>query len=237
MNDSHPKGQLRILLVDDDAELGGMMREYFGRLGHRLECAYNGRDGLMRALRRECDVVLLDVMLPTINGFSVLQRLRQRSDVPVIVLTARVRRDDVLTGFNGGADDYLTKPFDPDELLARIRAVLRRAGAEVERVERIRTFDDLRIDVPARKVSCAGRRVDLTALEFDILEMLTRAAGRVVLREEITTALLNRSASPYDRTLDVHMSHLRAKLTRGHALIRTVRGSGYVFAAPADRPP
>lgn len=236
MNSFQPKRQLRILLVDDDAELGGMMTEYFSRLGHRLECAYNGRDGLMRALRQKCDVVLLDVMLPSINGFSVLRRLRQRSDVPVIVLTARVRRGDALTGLNGGADDYLTKPFDPDELLARIRAVLRRAGSEVDRVEPVRAFDDLRIDVPARQVSCAGRRVDLTALEFDILEMLTRSAGRVVLREEITAALLNRSASPYDRTLDVHVSHLRAKLAQGHALIRTVRGAGYVFAAPADHP-
>jgi DNA-binding response OmpR family regulator len=230
--------QLRILLVDDDAELAGMMTEYFARLGHRLDCAYNGRDGMVRALQEHYDAVVLDVMLPTINGFSVLQRLRQRSRIPVIMLTARIRRDDVLAGLNGGADDYLTKPFDADELLARIQAVLRRAEAPAAGPDRpVRVFDDLQIDVTAREVRSGGRLVELTALEFDLLEMLTRVAGRVVLREEITEALLNRSHSPYDRALDVHISHLRSKLEGSRALIRTVRGSGYVFTARPDCSP
>ena len=235
MNIPPTQRQLHILLVDDDAELAGMMTEYFGRLGHRLDCAYNGRNGLVRALQENYDAVVLDVMLPTINGFSVLQRLRQRSRVPVIMLTARIRRDDVLAGLNGGADDYLTKPFDADELLARIQAVLRRAEAPAAgRAPPVRVFNDLQIDVAAREVRSDGRIVDLTALEFDLLEMLTRVAGRIVLREEITEALLNRSSNPFDRALDVHISHLRSKLEGSRALIRTVRGAGYVFTAQPD---
>jgi DNA-binding response OmpR family regulator len=237
MNAFQSERPLRILLVDDDAELAGMMTEYFARSGHRLECAYNGRDGLVRALQQSYDAVLLDVMLPTINGFSVLQRLRQRSRVPVIVLTARIRRDDVIAGLNGGADDYLTKPFDADELLARIQAVLRRSGASADPVEPIRSFGDLRIDVAAREVRSAGKPIPLTALEFELLERLTRVAGRVLLRDELAEALLNRSSSPDNRTLDVHISHLRTKLANSRALIRTVRGAGYVFAARPDNEP
>ncbi len=236
-----PEKPLRILLVDDDAELSGMMTEYFARLGHRIDCSYNGRDGLVRALQQNYDVVLLDVMLPTINGFSVLQRLRQRSRIPVIVLTARIRRDEVIAGLNGGADDYLTKPFDPDELLARIHAILRRADGRADgRADReapLRVFNDLRIDVGAREVRNGGRLVELTALEFELLEMLTRVPGRVVLRDEITQALLNRSNSPYDRALDVHISHLRTKLEGSRTLIRTVRGAGYAFTVTADGGP
>lgn len=235
MNAFQPEKPLHILLVDDDAELGGMMTEYFARLGHRLDCAYNGRDGLLRALQQNYDAVLLDVMLPTINGFSVLQRLRQRSRVPVIVLTARIRRDDVIAGLNGGADDYLTKPFDADELLARIHAVLRRAAAPAPRAMPVRVFDGIEIDVAAREVRSGGKVIGLTALEFELLEMLTRVAGRVVLRDEITEALLNRGGNPYDRALDVHISHLRSKLAGSRALIRTVRGAGYVFSVRADR--
>lgn len=237
MNAFPPERQLRVLLVDDDAELSAMMTEYFARWGHRLDCAYNGREGLVRALQQSYDAVLLDVMLPTINGFSVLQRLRQRSRMPVIVLTARIRRDDIIAGLNAGADDYLTKPFDADELLARIHAVLRRAGAPPDRPATVRVFNDLRIDVAAREVRSGGRLIELTALEFELLEMLTRVAGRVVLRDEITEALLNRSNSPYDRALDVHVSHLRTKLEGSRTLIRTVRGAGYLFAARPDGAP
>jgi len=237
MNTCQSEEPLRILLVDDDAELGGMMTEYFARSGHRLDCAYNGRDGLIRALQQSYDAVLLDVMLPTINGFSVLQRLRQRSRVPVIVLTARIRRDDVIAGLNGGADDYLTKPFDADELLARIQAVLRRSRAPADPIGPIRVFGDLRIDVAAREAWSGGEPIPLTALEFDLLERLTRVAGRVLLRDELAQALLNRSASPDNRALDVHISHLRAKLAGSRALIRTVRGAGYVFAARTESKP
>src|ERR1700674_1378311 len=177
--------QLSLLLVDDDRELCGMMTEFFAGAGHRLDCEYDGRRGLACAASGTYDLVILDVMLPVIDGFSVLQQLRRRKDVPVIILTARVRHHDRILGLNVGADDYLPKPFDPDELLARIRAVLRRAGRlEYSADESVKTFGDLQVNVQTREVWTEGRMVDLTALEFDILELLIRSAGRIVSREE-----------------------------------------------------
>ena len=225
------KPPLALLLIDDDAELCGMMRELFGESGFKLDCAFNGRDGLARALKNSYDLIVLDVMLPMIDGFTVLQQLRRRTEVPVIMLTARVHRRDRIEGLNAGADDYLPKPFDPDELLARIRAVLRRAGRLEHSPDSIKTFGDLQVNTQTREVWSAGRLLDLTSLEFDLLEMLIRAGGRVVTREEITATLLEREASPYDRALDVHISHLRRKLASGGEMIRTIRGIGYVFAA------
>lgn len=225
------KASLSLLLIDDDAELCGMMREFFAEAGHRLDCAFNGKDGLVRALEHPYDLVILDVMLPSANGFTVLQQLRRRKDVPVIMLTARVHRQDRIQGLNAGADDYLPKPFDADELLARIRAVLRRAGRLEYGADAVRTFGEIQINVQTREVWRAGHLVELTALEFDLLNLLTSCAGRVVGREEITATLLEREATYHDRALDVHISRLRRKLEHGHALIRTVRGVGYVFAA------
>lgn len=221
---------LSLLLVDDDAELCSMMKEFFGQAGCRLECAYNGRDGLARALNGNYDLVLLDVMLPIINGFTVLQRLRRRKEVPVIMLTARIHREDRIAGLDAGADDYLPKPFDPDELLARIRAVLRRTNKLVDD-SAVKIFGDILVNLQTREAWSGGQKAELTAMEFDILEMLVRAAGRVVSREEITATLLEREATAYDRALDVHISHLRGKLEHGRRLIRTVRGVGYEFTA------
>jgi DNA-binding response OmpR family regulator len=231
MESTAGKGPLALLLIDDDAELCGMMRELFGEAGFTLDCAFNGRDGLARALKSSYDLIVLDVMLPMIDGFTVLQQLRRRTEVPVIMLTARVHRRDRIEGLNAGADDYLPKPFDPDELLARIRAVLRRAGRLEHNPDSIQTFGDVLVNAQTREVWNAGRLVDLTSLEFDLLEMLIRAGGRIVSREEITATLLEREASPYDRALDVHISHLRRKLASGGEMIRTIRGIGYVFAA------
>jgi len=221
--------QLSLLLVDDDAELCGMMREFFSEAGHRLECAYNGRDGLTCALNGSHDLMILDVMLPVMDGFAVLQQLRRRKALPVIMLTARVQQQDRISGLDAGADDYLPKPFDPDELLARVRAVLRRM--EPARRPEIApvTIGNIRVDSTTREVWSAGSPVDLTAMEFDLLEMLMRSAGRVISRDEITAALFEREATPYDRFLDVHISHLRKKLAGGRRLIRTIRGVGYVF--------
>lgn len=234
MDASEKPAKLSLLLVDDDAELCSMMKEFFSQMGHRLECAFNGRDGLSRALNGAYDLVLLDVMLPTVNGFTFLHQLRRRKDVPVIMLTARTHRQDRIEGLNSGADDYLPKPFDPDELLARIHAVLRRAGKREYSDGSVKIYGDIFVNPQTREVWSAGQKVELTALEFDILDMLTRPAGRVVTREEITVALLEREATPYDRALDVHISHLRSKLERGGRVIRTVRGVGYMFTAKPE---
>lgn len=227
-----------LLLVDDDAVLCRMMQEFFHQLGHEVEYVHNGRDGLARALAGNFNLVVLDVMLPVVNGFTVLQQLRRRKSTPVILLTARGNPLDRIHGLNTGADDYLPKPFDPDELHARIRAVLRRAGKSRDFVgEGSRAFGDILVDFQSRAVWLGNQPVQLTALEFDILDLLVRSAGRVVTREELSASLLEREAMPYDRALDVHISHLRTKLECGHDLIRTIRGVGYVFtgAAGPDR--
>ena len=220
---------LSLLLVDDDAELCGMMSEFFAQLGHHLECAYNGREGLADAQNGNHDLVILDVMLPVLDGFALLQQLRRRKRVPVIMLTARVQQQDRIQGLDAGADDYLPKPFDPDELLARIRAVLRRTESRVDIPSSALTIGSVRLEPVAREVWSNGKLVELTSTEFDLLDLLMRSAGRVISRDEITAALFEREATPYDRFLDVHISHLRKKLHNGPRLIRTIRGVGYTF--------
>jgi two-component system response regulator CpxR len=225
--------QLSLLLVDDDVELCGMMKEFFTEADHRLDCVYNGRDGLASAINGAYDLVILDVMLPILDGLAVLQQLRKRKNLPVIMLTARVQQHDRILGLNSGADDYLPKPFDPDELLARIRAVLRRTEGAGWRDSAVVRVGEIQVNVTTREVLVAGKAVELTSVEFDLLEMLVRSAGRVVSREEITAALFAREATPYDRFLDVHISHLRKKLEGDRNLIRAVRGVGYVFTGAA----
>jgi DNA-binding response OmpR family regulator len=231
----HPEkhAALSLLLVDDDQELCGMMTEFFALAGHKLTFSNNGRDGLAAALNGAHDLVILDVMLPVLNGFEVLKQLRRRKTVPVIMLTARVEAQDRILGLDTGADDYLPKPFDPDELLARIRAVLRRMEFTPSGPQQEVTLGNVRLNTTTREAwdeaGGTGELLQLTGMEFDLLEMLMRSAGRVVSREEITAALFEREATPYDRFLDVHISHLRKKLHDGQKLIRTVRGVGYMF--------
>jgi two-component system response regulator CpxR len=170
-------------------------------------------------------------MLPALDGFEVLRQLRKRRTTPVIMLTARTAQPDRITGLNAGADDYLPKPFGPEELLARIRAVLRRAGhtdaSEAQTVE----VGGLLLNPQTRQVSYGGRALEVTSIEFDILELLVRSLGRTVTRDELTMVLHQRAATPYERSLDVHISHLRKKLEgAGGCAIRTVRGAGYQFA-------
>ncbi len=225
--------QLSLLLVDDDAELCEMMREFFTQAGHRIECTCNGREGLANALRGGYDLVILDVMLPGLDGITVLEQLRRRKDLPVIMLTARVQQHDRILGLNSGADDYLPKPFDPDELMARIRAVLRRTESTVRQSDDVVTYGRIKVNISTREVWSSGSPVELTSMEFDLLDLLMRSAGRVVSRDEISAALFEREATPYDRFLDVHISHLRKKLAGGRNLIRTIRGVGYVFTGTA----
>lgn len=222
---------LSLLLVDDDAELCSMMKDFFSQMGHGLDCAYNGGEGLARALENSYDLIVLDVMLPAVGGLTLLQQLRKRKSTPVILLTAKVQRSDRILGLNAGADDYVTKPFDPDELLARVYAVLRRVPRAVDPTLTPERFGELAVNFNTREVWLNGAIVDLTAMEFDILQLLLRSAGRIVSREEITMALMERKLLPWDRALDVHISHLRKKLEGRHELIRTVRGAGYMFTA------
>lgn len=222
-----------MLLVDDDVELCAMMREYFAHEGHKLDCSYNGREGLTAALNGSYELVILDVMLPILDGFELLQRLRRRKELPIIMLTARVQQEDRIRGLDSGADDYLPKPFDPDELLARIRAVLRRSESLKQVQAEEMAIGNIRVNPTTREAWLDDSLLDLTETEFDLLEMLMRSAGRVVSRDEITAALFEREATPYDRFLDVHISHLRKKLEGGRSLIRTVRGVGYVFTGAA----
>ena len=220
-----------LLLVDDDVELSALMAEYFREQEIELAVANDGVGGLNRALDGSFDLILLDVMMPGMEGFKVLRQLRRRSAVPVIMLTARTEHGDRIEGLNAGADDYLPKPFSPDELLARIQAVLRRAGRGAALKSEILEANGVRMNAGTRLVTCEGSPVDVTSIEFDILELLVRSAGRVVSRDDLTRFLYNRQANPMERALDVHMSHLRKKLEQGRTLIRTVRGVGYLFAS------
>jgi two-component system response regulator CpxR len=217
-----------ILLVDDDVELCELMRKFFARRGFELETVSDGRRGLARALAGVHDLLLLDVMVPGLDGFELLRLVRRQSHVPVIMLTARTTEADRITGLEAGADDYLPKPFGPDELLARIRAVLRRAS-RIPTVCEVLESGGIKIITTAREVECDGAAVPLTTVEYDILEFLVRAAGRTITRDELTAALYRRQASPFDRALDMHISNLRKKLGRQGALIQTVRGVGYLF--------
>jgi len=224
-------GRLTLLLVDDDAELCEMMREFFEQNGHTLDCVRNGTDGLKRAVEQKYDLVILDVMLPGLNGFMLLNQLRRRREVPVIMLTAKTAPQDRVQGLEAGADDYLPKPFDPDELLARVRAVLRRAGKASRDDLRHFASDELRINPRTRQVWIRSGPVDLTAVEFDILYLLVCSAGRVLTREEISMAVWERRLTAYDRSLDVHISHLRSKLEPIGQQIQTIRGEGYLFTS------
>ena len=228
---ANPKGK-SILLVDDDVNLCGLMREFFAPHGYEIEHVHDGRRGLKRALEGQFDLVLLDVMMPLLDGFEVLRQLRKNTAVPVIMLTARTEQEDRVAGLNAGADDYLAKPFGPEELLARMRAVWRRDKASLIEHQAL-TAGVLRLDSSTRTVWENDQRLNFTSLEMDMLELLMRSAGRVVSREELAASILQRELTPWDRSVDVHISHLRKKL-HGLASIQTVRGVGYLFASGAS---
>lgn len=231
MPSSTGEAPVRVLIVDDDLELCALMRDFLSQHGLVVSSVHDGLAGVRAITAGGIDVVTLDVMLPGLDGFEVLRQVRRRTDVAVIMLTARTTAEDRIGGLEAGADDYLAKPFQPRELLARIRAILRRtapaAAAPPDEIE----IGGVRLNGARREVWCRGAQVLLTTAEFDVLEPLMRRAGRPVSRDELAAALYQRPASPYERALDVHVSHLRRKLqAAGVDAIRTVRGVGYLFA-------
>jgi len=224
--------------VDDDVELCDLVKEFLQPEGLQVEAVHNGNRGLERALSGEHALVVLDVMLPGMNGLDVLRKLRASSTVPVLLLTARGQDVDRIVGLELGADDYLPKPFNPRELVARIRAILRRTrgeGAEKQAPQTSVRVGDVELNPATRTVLRGGEAVDLTAVEFNLLDVLLREAGRVVTRDELAKIALGRLFSPYDRSIDMHISKLRKKLGedgKGGERIKTVRGVGYIYAAP-----
>ena len=229
----------RVLVIDDDVGLCELVEEYLGPEGYDVEATHNGERGIDRALSNEHSLVILDVMLPGMHGFDVLRRIRAKSRIPVLMLTARGDDVDRIVGLEIGADDYLPKPFNPRELVARIRAILRRtqpdealAGGTREAL----VVGDIEMDTSTRAVHRSGEAVELTAVEYDLLERLLRSAGQIAKREELVKEVLGRELSPFDRSIDMHVSNLRKKL--GHQLkgmerIKTIRGVGYIYAAPS----
>jgi two-component system response regulator CpxR len=223
-----------ILMVDDDEGLCELVQEFLGREGYHVMAVHDGASGLRAALEGGFALVILDVMLPVLDGFAVLRQLRRQSAVPVIMLTARAAEEDRVGGLGEGADDYLVKPFAAAELLARIRAVLRRTLQRADPAQGVVQVGDLRVDAPNRAVSFRGTPIELTPTEFTILDVLMRAVGRIVSRDELSGVLYQRQTTPYERSLDVHVSHLRRKLDSvGWTAIRTVRGQGYICVTDA----
>jgi two-component system response regulator CpxR len=225
----------RLLIVEDDVELCGLLAERFGSDGFSLEAVHDGARGLERALSGEHSLVILDLMLPHLGGLEVLRKLRAQSGIPVLILTARGEDVDRILGLEIGADDYLPKPFNPRELLARVRAILRRASPARSDGERL-TAGDITLDTAAREAWINGRQVNLTSVEFSLLEEFMRHAGHVVTRDDLTQSVLGRKLGAFDRVIDVHVSNLRKKLTGGSAgeRIKAVRGAGYQFVVRSE---
>jgi two-component system, OmpR family, phosphate regulon response regulator OmpR len=227
----------RLLVVDDDVRLATMVCDYLAKAGFAAARRGTGLEGLAALESEPFDAVVLDVMLPDIDGFEVCRRLRARSDVPVLMLTARGDDLDRIVGLEIGADDYLPKPFNPRELLARLRAILRRRLAPRDRADDVLRFGRLEIDRGARTVSLDGNERTLTSHQFDLLVALADNAGRVLNRERLMDLVKGEELEAFDRSIDVHISRIRSAIEddpRHPRRILTVRGAGYVFARRQD---
>jgi len=225
---------VRLLVVDDDRELCDLVARFLRGEGFDVECVMDAASGAERATSGDYRLVLLDVMLGRANGFDVLRRIRAASSVPLVMLTAKGDAMDRILGLEIGADDYLPKPFNPQELAARIRAVLRRTAPDARRGERpVIVAGDLEIDARARTVRLGSERLDLTTVEFDLLEALAERAGEAISRESLVQKVLGREFSPFDRSIDTHVYNLRRKLgplSDGSERIVGIRGIGYLYA-------
>lgn len=228
--------QIKILLIDDDLKLCRLIKDYLTPLGYQVTQAHSGPEGLARATGEEFDAVILDVMLPGMNGYEVLRQIRQQSATPVLMLTAMGDEADRIAGLEMGADDYLPKTFSTRELLARLRAVTRRSRlnqsvAAPEAPEEI-AVQDLRLEPASRKAWLGEQSLTLTPVEYDLLLYLARAADRVVSREQLLNEIADRNYEVFDRSIDVHISSLRRKLgdeARNPRYIKTVRSAGYMM--------
>ena len=219
-----------ILLADDDTELCELLKEYLAQEGFDVRLAFDGEQALEEAGRPGLDAMVLDIMMPRLSGIDVLRELRRQSDLPVIMLTARGDDLDRIIGLELGADDYLAKPANPRELLARIRAILRRSRSHSKQT--VVNVDDLSLNQARRELHCDGQRVDLTSTEFSILQLLLQRSGEVVEKKDLYLAALGREPVAYDRSIDMHVSNLRRKLGTapdGSERIETIRGIGYQY--------
>ncbi len=232
----------RLLVVDDDVELCLLVTKYLQAEGFDVDVVHDGESGVERALSGDYALVVLDVMLPGLNGFDVLRRISAESTLPVLMLSARGEDIDRIVGLQIGADDYLPKPFNPHELVARIRAILRRtrkkadSGTEMSMRETL-MVGDIELDKNTWKVRRSGEAIQLTSLEFTLLEVFLKAAGRVLTREELAKTVLERQFDPFDRSIDMHVSNLRKKLGHqpdGSDRIKSVRGVGYLYTKPVQ---
>jgi two-component system, OmpR family, response regulator CpxR len=233
-----PVPPVRVLIIDDDRELTGLLSELLAQEGFALEAHHTGKDAAATAVAGGYALVVLDVMLPHMNGFEILKEIRRQSNIPVILLTARGDDVDRVVGLEIGADDYVPKPFNARELTARIRAVLRRADARATgRPDRqVLRVDDVTLDPSSRRVTCAGTPLELTTVEFDLLRVLLEAAGETVHREAMAERVLGRRFDPFDRSVDMHISKLRRKLgprVAGDDRIKSIRSIGYIYTLPA----
>ncbi|MBZ2168620.1 response regulator transcription factor [Marinobacter sp. F4216] len=223
--------QNRVLLVEDDEELRSLLARYLSNQGFTVREAANGNDGLALARGQNCDLVVLDIMLPDINGLEVLRELRADTHLPVVLLTARGDETDRIVGFEVGADDYIPKPCNPRELVARLQALLRRvAWDQRAEVNAARIYGDLKVEPEHRRILQNDQPLDLTATEYEVLQVLLSHAGSVVRKPDLMQWALGRRLEAYDRTLDMHISNLRRKLgPDGQERIETVRGLGYSY--------
>ena len=234
-------GMANVLLIDDDEHLGPPLAQYFERFGLRLAQALTPSDGLARLRAGGFDAAILDVMLPEMDGFALCRTIRKDSDLPILMLTARGEVMDRVVGLELGADDYLPKPFEPRELVARLQTVLRRMKAAVpgdaQEAQGVLEFDGLRIDPARRSVQCLGRDVELTGTEFELLHLLARESGRVLSRDQLLSMSRLHEGEVYDRTVDVQIRRLRLKIesnTANPQLILTERGVGYQLASEVE---
>ena len=231
---------MKILIIDDDKKLCRLLADYLAPMEYETICVHTGLEGIQKAVKGNFQVIILDVMLPGMDGFEVLKNIRRESDVPILMLTARGDETDRIVGLEMGADDYLPKPFSPRELLARLRSITRRFEKAAKRIvqpigQQI-VVGDLKIDPSSRTATSGCEMIPLTSIEFDLLFLLARSAGKVLTRDHLMDMVAGRDYEIFDRSIDVHISSIRRKLgddPKQPKFIKTIRGTGYMFAIPS----